>query len=167
MKITLPRGFTAIVDDEDYVRVVAAGPWRATVQEGCTVYVIRHVGKPDGTRTTQKLHRFILGITDPKVFVDHRNRKGLDNRKLNLRVCSYSQNATNAKKKGSWKSTSQFRGVSWNKQNKRWHSQIHINGKQIYLGTFTDELEAARAYDVAARKHFGEFARTNIQEKTL
>jgi hypothetical protein len=161
-KILLNRGFVALVDDEDYERVLAAGPWFAAFRSGETVYVYRHVRKPEGTRTLQKLHRFILGIEDPKVLVDHRNGRGLNCHKRNLRFCTVSQNGANARKRAPWKSTSQFRGVSWHKRKAKWLAVIRVNYKQIYLGRFTDELDAARAYDAAARKYFGEFARTNL-----
>ena len=80
-KIPLTReGFFATVDDADYERVIAAGPWHllTSAHIGLTVYAYRNSRKPDGSQTSQRLHRFILGLTDPKVFVDHINGRGLD-----------------------------------------------------------------------------------------
>jgi hypothetical protein len=57
--------------------------------------------------------------------------------------------------------------VSWHKRRQKWRAVIKGDNKRIELGFFAGELEAARAYDAAARKYFGEFARTNIQEKNL
>jgi AP2 domain/HNH endonuclease len=157
------RGFTVTVDDEDLIRVVQAGPWFVYIRSGKTVYVRRNIRRPDGTWGTETLHRFILGITDPKIFVDHINRKGLDNRKSNLRVCTRSQNAANGKKRTAWSASSPLRGVTWHKRARKWHAQIGVNGKRRHLGYFADEIAAARAYDAAAREYFGAFARCNFK----
>ena len=58
--------------------------------------------------------------------------------------------------------TSGFKGVHWHKYAKKWMASIKVNKVPIYLGLFVDPIEAARAYDKAAVKHFGEFARPNL-----
>lgn len=160
-EVPLSQGYVALVDDADYDRVVAAGSWSAVVAP-TNVYAARNTHKPDGKQTTILLHRFILGLTDPKVKVDHRNRYGLDCRRENLRVgVTRSQNAANSRKPCSGKS-SQFKGVHWKKQYQKWCARIKVNGRTAHLGYFANELDAARAYDVAARRHFGQFAKCNL-----
>lgn len=160
-EVPLSRGYAALVDDADHDRVIAAGPWFADITP-TTVYAVRNMPKPDGKKTTQLLHRFILGMTDPKVKVDHRNRYGLDCRRENLRVgVTRSQNMANSRKPCNGKS-SQFKGVHWNKQAQKWCARIKVNGRTLHLGYFTDELEAARTYDQRAREQWGEFSRGNL-----
>lgn len=103
------------------------------------------------------LHRFILGVTDAKTQVDHINHDRLDNRKENLRICNSSQNMGNNKpQKGRT-----YKGA-YLLNNKYWIAQITFNYKIIYLGIFNTEIEAAKAYDIAAKEYFGEFARLNF-----
>lgn len=91
--------------------------------------------------------------------IDHKNDNGLDNRKLNLRVCTSGQNAQNRpSQKGA---SSKFKGVSWSKKKKKWRSVLHQNDKSIHIGYYDNEIEAACAYDKAAKELFGEFAYLN------
>jgi len=159
-EIPLTRGYVALVDDADYDRVMAVGHWRATPIRN-TVYAQHNTRNAKGRRTTAYLHRFILGIEDTNVQVDHRNHNGLDNRRANLRVASLSQNAANrAKLKGT---TSRFKGVSWSKEKGKWRAYITIKRKTtLHLGYFDSEIDAACAYYRAACEHFGEFKTTSL-----
>jgi hypothetical protein len=91
--------------------------------------------------------------------VDHINGDGLDNRLENLRVCRHADNLRNGRMRPN--NTSGFRGVTVGKCG-RWRAQIAINGKQIVLGEYFDKIEAAMAYDWAALRASGTFARTNF-----
>lgn len=104
------------------------------------------------------MHRLILDCNQSD-YVDHINHDKLDNRKSNLRICSKHQNNMNTKSK---KGTSIYKGVSWAKDRNKWKSTIVMNGKQTLIGSFENELEAAKAYDVKAKELFGEFAHLNF-----
>jgi hypothetical protein len=93
-----------------------------------------------------------LGDADDTLEVDHRDRNRCNNMITNLRWVSRSSNNYNRGKSAS--TSSQFRGVSWDKLASKWRVQIHLNGKQKYIGRFDEELDAARAYNVALI-HFG------------
>ena len=109
-----------------------------------------------------RMHREIMNAPDG-LLVDHQNGKTLDNRRSNLRLATHSQNMCN-KPKTSTKSTSRFRGVYLDKRKGRWVAKIQINRKCIWLGHFNNEIEAARAYDAAAKMYHKEFARLNFPE---
>lgn len=108
------------------------------------------------------MHRFILGLGAGHI-CDHANGDRLDNRRENLRVATPSENARNGKKKSSG-TASRFKGVSSTRHSKHrlpWMARIVVNNKILWLGTFATEEEAARAYNSAASRLHGEFARLN------
>lgn len=152
----LPSGHIALVDEAD-LSLLANGGWR--IKKGWnTNYIHRHTYRPDGRRTTETLHRVLLGAR-PGELVDHINHNGLDNRRSNLRIADPKQNAGNYLLPKH--NTSGRKGVTWSNSSKRWHAQLRVTPKTIHLGFFVDLDEAADAYDAAAIKHFGEFALTN------
>lgn len=152
-EIRLQRGFVALIDDADAESVLAAGHWSAKPHRR-TVYVRRNINLPDGSRRKQYLHTFLTGWA----LVDHRNGNGLDNRRENMRSASNAENGANR----CAVSSSGFKGVDWRSVKRRWRARITIDGQQIHLGTFLVPEEAARAYDEAAARLFGEFARLNF-----
>ena len=94
--------------------------------------------------------------------IDHINNITDDNRICNLREATLQQNAQNrTSRKGS---TSKYLGVYWYTRGEKWRAQIGLNGVKIHLGFFHNEEDAAKAYDKAAKKHFGEFANLNLPE---
>lgn len=169
-EIKLTNGMAALVDDEDF-EYINQFKWFAH-KGGNTFYADRHQWI-DGKDTTVKMHRVIIGLKpSDKLHVDHINHNGLDNRKENLRVCTFHNNIKNKQSvKGS---TSKFKGVStetkkyFNKTNQEWRmsslkykARICVDYKQIFLGSFSSEIDAAKAYNEAAEKYFGEFAYLN------
>ena len=106
------------------------------------------------------LHRIIMDATKRTEIVDHINGNIYDNRRENLRIGNKSDNGSNLRHLPIH-NTSGFKGVHYDKVNHKWRARIQVNGKHIHLGRFKDKIEAAKAYDEAAIKYFGEFACTN------
>lgn len=128
-------------------------------------YVVTHNYEKEtyGNQCLIRMHRLVMGIKDDNITIDHKNRKRNDNRKENLRIATPKQNAENISKQK--KSTySKFKGVCWHKKAKKWVSYIRIEGKRKHLGVFDTELEAAKAYEEAAKKYYGEFACVDPKE---
>ena len=115
-----------------------------------------------GRAKTKKmyLHRAIMRAPKGKL-VDHKNGDGLDNRRANLRLATRSQNMMNRAKTKS-KTSSRYIGVSFDKDCKRWRAAIRVHYKQRWLGSFKNEIDAAKAYDIAAIKYHKEFASLNF-----
>jgi hypothetical protein len=155
-EIPLTKGYVAVVDAGDY-EWLSKFKWQVSVQSG-TAYAKRHLGCGYGDATAS-LHRTIM-LPDPGQRVDHINHDGLDNRRTNLRLCTQSLNCGN--QRVSERGTSRYKGVFWNKQCRKWTAFIKVDYQNKYLGLFSDEAEAARAYDITAREYFGEFSLTNF-----
>lgn len=151
-------GHAVLVDDEDYERL-NQHHWTALRSEAGGIYAIRF-RKRDGHQDRIWLHREVA-MPPAGMEVDHRDGNTLDNRRANLRIATRGQNAANGRALGG---SSRFKGVSWDRSTGKWWVGLSVNYRRITVGRFTDEEEAARAYDAAARLHFGEFARTNFPE---
>ena len=152
-KIPLTQGKFAIVDDEDYERVNQY-KWCAFKSAYGVYYAMRFENKKN-----IPMHRFILGLGDKKILVDHIDCDGLNNTKSNLRESTHAQNGRNRGKQAN--NTSGYKGVFWNKGAKKWIPAIRVDKKMIALGCFDCKIEAAKAYNEAAIKYHGEFARLN------
>lgn len=115
-------------------------------------------------RKTQVLHRLVAAASgiDTSHEIDHINGNKLDNRVCNLRAATKQQNRHNRKKETKRLTSSQYKGVSWNKPARKWSAYVIVNSKQKHLGCFDSEQDAALAYDKAAIAHFGAFVKTNF-----
>jgi hypothetical protein len=147
-----------LIDDEDYPKV-----------DGKTIKVNGSSNRYNYGRyayaDNDAIHRLLMGVTDPEQIVDHRNGNTLDNRKQNLRVTDKVGNGQNRKKTAGFRGsdcTSRYKGVSWKKSNKKWQAFICVDRKNRALGIFSSEEEAAQAYNAAAEKYFGAYARLNV-----
>lgn len=157
-------GRVALVDDGDY-DLVSQYKWRVYQRPASErypaagPYAIMSI-REGGRNTSLFMHCLIMGM----VGVDHKNHDGLDNQRSNLRPANQSQNSQNQRPTRG--GASKYKGVFLVKKSGLWRAAIGVGGRrQRRLGDFTSELEAAYAYDAAARELFGEFACPNFQDE--
>ncbi len=174
--IPLTQGKCAIVDAEDYDRLMKYGNWYLMKSPRNCYAVRRHIfkglydtekfGKLGFRRKFVNMHRQVLQVPDGNgLDIDHINHNGLDNRKINLRICTRQQTCSNRRK--CLKTTqSQYKGINKTKSHK-WEVHIGFKGKIYYLGTYKTEIEAAKVYDKKAKEIFGAFAHLNFQLLSL
>jgi len=162
-KIPLTQGKFAIVDPDDYPRL-ARYKWRICKTKGKNVlYAERSIRRPNGKYSRILMHRQLFNV--PKGYViDHINGNGLDNRMANVRPATVAQNAWNSKKRNP---RSGYKGVCFDKQKRLWRAAIVCNRKKIHLGYFKNKTDAAKAYDKAAQKFYGEFAVLNFKKLNI
>jgi hypothetical protein len=162
-RIPLSQGKYAIVDPDDYERI-GKHKWYTSPGQR-TYYAVRGQWSPElKKRLNIAMHREIIYVPDD-LFVDHINHHGWDNRKANLRPATPADNARNARHP-KINTTSKYRGIWYSKRKKKWRAAISLNGKTIHLGYFRNEIDAAKAYDKAAKKHYGEFAILNFPNES-
>ncbi len=155
-EIQLTRGMVALVDPIDFRRVIKH-KWCVHMSRAGKVYAQCNM-KVQGRWVRVLLHRFLMDATRG-VQIDHRNGNGLDCTRDNLRAATHSQNMHNQRAR---RGTSRFKGVSWHTGANRWVAQICVGRKKQYLGLHDTEEQAAHAYDEAAKRMHGEFARLNF-----
>lgn len=151
-EIQLTQGKIALVDDEDYERLIL---WKWKADKGSRSFYATRSEYKEGKKKTLMMHRVIMREPDG-MEIDHIDGNGLNNQKHNLRVCTRKENSRNlpsTNKNG-------YKGV--HKSGSKWMAQIWNDGTAVYLGTFLEVEEAARAYDEKAKEIFGDFARTNF-----
>jgi len=164
-KIPLTKGQAAIVDDEDFEEL-SQHSWHS--KRSCTreekYYATRSMKLIGKYRPWVMMHQQIMG--DLEGFeIDHVDGNTLDNRRCNLRFATRSQNCQNRKKLKN--TVSKYRGVYRSRsKSKPWKTQLSVNTnsipKNIHIGYYETEMEAAIAYDIEALKRYGEFANPNI-----
>lgn len=147
----------AKIDRDDFERVIKH-KWYALASS--RTYYARATSIQGMVKHQRHLHLFIMRAKPGERF-DHENGDGLDCRKENLRPATSQQNSFNSLKTNSPHVTSKFKGVSRSPSSEKWLAQIRHNGVPQALGLFEDEADAARAYDAAAVRLFGTFAKTN------
>lgn len=145
--INLTQGKVAIVDDDIYEKI-------SSIKWYC------HHGYAVGWVDKKKviMHRFVMNANKGQE-IDHKNGNKCDNRRENLRFCTRSQNKANVGPNAN--GTSGYKGVHWSALHNKFRARIGVNGKRYHLGLYTLAEDAARAYNDAAKKYFGEFAQLN------
>ena len=165
--IVLSNGMTAFVSprifESDFRWHVRTSRTKGRIQR----YIFRHAkGEPDGPYIY--LHRLVLGLHkgDPRTG-DHENHDTLDNTDQNLRIATRLQQQRHTKKPIT--NTSGYKGVCWQTSADKWTVGISVNNKRKHLGLFPRHalIEAAKAYDAAAKQIFGEFADLNFPEHKI
>lgn len=152
--VPLTRGYVALIDAA-VVGQISRWSWQALPDRRGQIYAARS-SKTNGRKKLVRMHRAILGALDDQD-VDHVNGNKLDNRKVNLRIATRSENSAN-RRVGS-RNTSGFKGV--HRSGARWRATIRVDGKSIHLGRFDTPEEAHSEYMKSAQRLFGEFARSS------
>lgn len=153
--IQISKGYSTQVSDHRYDYLMQ---WKWSYHKcGYAVRVARINGKP----ISILMHRDIMKPGSGE-HIDHIDHNRLNNQDENLRLCTTAENGYNQRIRTG--GTSKYKGVYWSRDNKKWCAEIRVNYQKNHLGYFRDELDAALAYDQAARIHFGEFAHTNFKE---
>lgn len=163
-EIITTNGFRTQVDDE-FFEYLSQWKWYAIRHHTGKNYVIRTIKDEQGKQKFMWMHREIFKNKRGYKYIDHIDGNPLNNQKSNLRVCTNQQNCMNRNKVNK-QTSSKYKGVCWRKDSECWRARlrIRVNNKLtlINLGNFEDEIEAARVYDEAAKKYFGEFAKLNF-----
>jgi hypothetical protein len=171
-RIPLTQGRYAIVDPADFPHLNRY-KWRLCRTKGKnTLYAERSIRLPNGKYSRILMHRELIRTQNSKLkaqnyhrclsdgyVIDHINGDGLDNRRANLRLATVAQNAWNSKKRNP---RSGYKGIWFAGDKGLWRAAIVCHGRRIHLGYFKDKIAAAKAYDAAARKYYGEFAKPNF-----
>lgn len=151
--LLLSRGYETIIDIDKYDTIKGLN-WISRTQRNSDIVYAKH---NYDSRNHVYLHRFLLNVYDPEKKVDHKNGNGLDNRISNLRLCSMSENLAN--KRMSYNNTLGYKGVTLHR--KKYEARIQFKNKVYFLGSYDLPIDAAIAYNTAAKNIFGEFARLN------
>lgn len=130
---------------------------------GHLVITVKFTGQPKRTYKSHRLAWLIFYGVWPKM-IDHKNRIPHDNRIENLRETTFSKNNANSESRPG--SSSKYKGVRWHPTGKRWCAAITVNKKTTHLGSFKNEIDAARTYDDAAWAAFGEAAFLNLPRRS-
>jgi len=161
-RIPLTQGKYAIVDPDDYYWL-SEYKWSAYGGACNKFYALRKGPRRNGKRRKLiRMHREVANTPDG-LECDHINGDGLDNRKANLRSVTHMQNCWNLRK-SSRVGYSKYKGITFHKREQKWGAKICVDGQHISLGRFKEEIEAAKAYDKAAKKYFGQYANLNFPE---
>lgn len=142
------KGLALLVDDEDY-ELMSRFKWYAKIDRNGGI----------NAQVWLSAHHLLV----PYALTDHVNGNRLDNTRINLREATSRQNSMNRGRRSD--SRTGYKGIHLIKSRQRWRARIVVDGKRIYAGWYVSAIDAARAYDALARKHYGEFARLNFPDE--
>jgi len=155
--IRLSQGKFALVDEKHYEWL---NKYRWFILAcGDIEYAVTNIKGADGKYVRVLMHRLILGITDKKMEIDHKDHNGLNNTEENIRSCTKSQNLTNMKKRIN--TNGKFKGTTYIKETDSYRGRLGVKGKGYNLGKSKSEIVLARRYNMAGRWFNGEWAYLN------
>lgn len=157
--VSLSRGYRAKISNADREQVLAF-KWCVSTSRNHPVAMRSY--RANGKTVVVLMHRFLLSAASGES-VDHINGDSLDNRRENIRLCDHKSNRMNTRKPSN--NTSGFKGVMRDSRSGLWIARICANRKTHHLGLFVSKEAAARAYDAAAIRLHGEFARLNFNAR--
>jgi hypothetical protein len=148
-----------LLDNSDLKLVSGYNWWLSKSSYSNTFYAATWI-KINNKRIALSMHRLFLNLKNSnKKKVNHINGNGLDNRRKNIRECTHEERQANQHIPKN--NQSGYKGVYWKQKNGMWCAQIGLHNKHLYLGLFDSPINAAIAYNEAAKKYFGEFAKLN------
>jgi hypothetical protein len=162
--LPLTKNKFALVDDDDYYWL---SQWNWFAVEIKNTWYARRSRKKGVLRSNEKyeiyLHRIVMRCNelDNTLVIDHLDKNGLNNQKENLRLCTKSEN--NKHTSSHKNSSSQYLGVSYDKNRNKWTASLMNNGVRILFKRYNTEIEAAQAYDITAKTQFGVYANLNFK----
>lgn len=159
-QIILPNGSVTLVDAE-LIPILNGYRWHPAASAGGGFYARTNMKCLNGKSRPVMLHHVVIGFPLNKLQVDHINGDKLDNRRCNLRVVTPRQN--NANRGCNKNNSTGFKGVFFDKNKRKYTVNVGQLQKKRYFGVFDDKESAAKAYDIAALKEFGEFAKLNFE----
>ena len=142
----------ALVDDENYKDL---NKFKWHVHKRKDYYQVLRNAKKPYPRGAIFMSREVMSCQSKDLLVDHKDHNGLNNCKNNLRVCTFEENCRNRLPSSGRK----YKGVF--KKNKKWRAVLRYKYKDVHMGYFHNEIDAAKAYNIAAIKYFGPFAYLN------
>lgn len=154
VEVELTQGYYTQIDDED-LSVVSKHKWQVRSGKAGNKYASCGVWQKGKNRSKSiQMHRMIMGVTNPKIQVDHIDGNGLNNQRYNLRIVTNQQNSFRSRKSFKKVYSSKYKGVCFDKSREKWTAKIKLGNKHTYLGRYETEIEAAQAYNVAAIRFF-------------
>ena len=145
-QIPLTQNQIATVDDKDY-EIIILDKWFVHFERG------RYYAWRNKNKRPMRMHHVVMGIPPKGYEIDHIDRNGLNNQRNNLRIVTRSENNLNAKKRKN--SSSQYKGVQWNKNKQKWYAEFKYLGKRFCLGYFNKEQDAAKERDWFVINYYG------------
>lgn len=149
-EIKLTQGKVALVDDADFERMNSVKWFASKIRH---VFYAHTKVNENGKRRNQSMHKALTGYNQ----TDHIDGNGLNNQRSNLRECSNSENAQNARI--SLRNNSGTKGVCWDPVSRKWLAQIRLNRRRYFVGRYASIDKASKAIQARRRELHGEFAR--------
>lgn len=158
-------GNYALIDDE-YYEILSTFRWTVNSKGYATADLYSKMVNRRKFSKSIRMHRLVAILANwdiERKFIDHQFHQTLDNQKHQLRISNNSQNKANGLKyQRKTGNNTKYKGATWVERDQRWSARIRVKTKCIFLGYYKKDIEAAKAYDEAARKYFGEFAMLNF-----